>query len=139
LKRIAANAFVQINVQTQTNIVDVIVMTDESHGTSKREAGRNNLVKRNKIPSDKRSAREKNERTRLLRSWIERLRRCFSQPLIIFGRAKTFVIREKSPPSQHIALDADGSEATCHVLFREWFTSRPRPTRTNSCKKRVLY
>jgi len=55
-------------MQTQTNIVDVIVMTDESHGTSKREAGRNNLVKTNKIPSDKRSAREKNERTRLLRS-----------------------------------------------------------------------
>lgn len=109
------------------NEVNVIALAGESHGTSEREAGRSNLVKANKIPSDTRSGGKwkKSPASSPLVAAVWAIAPLFlaAMPLIIFGSARTFVIREKSPSGIVLNVHtsgADGSEATtCHVSFGE--------------------
>lgn len=102
-------------------------------GTSERKTGRNNLVKANKISSDTRSENGRKWKKSLTSFsfvaavWAIAPLFLAAAPLIIFGSARTFVIREKSPSgivfNVHIGRRRERSNNMPRFIRWEWFTS----------------
>jgi len=101
-------------------------------GTFERETGRNNLVKANKISSDTRSENGRKWKKPTSFSFVAAVWAIAplflaAAPLIIFGSARTFVIREKFPSgivlNVHIERRRERSNNMPCFIRREWFTS----------------